>query len=1093
MIKEHLNTKLEIEIEKEYINEIIYKIFVNYIENENLLIKYNTKFDLFKRNYVEEINIHKQKILSNLSGNIFTNSFTMYNNIYRSILYIFTLGASYERFSEIDVANPFENIENIYFNIFNNQKKKKHGYNILAKKIKQNEILKKEITIYGDKIEFNNDLLDIVNLTNTTRQLDGSLLTEMKITEKIDLNSIKFKENQNLLYKIFEFLRKDASYRIEDYKMDIENVSLNDLKYNPVDELKICAWMKDIKIKINSTINEIEKKQNLMSLIFNSVIFILEEYLNNFRNLTKDSKIAFDIRSDYFTSMWNMELLKSQFVNEKASYTINYSDVDISRLKEYWRIIDDTIQKKEEISNHSPIIKENTQKIREILFSSKQKKELLKNTTLKNLFITDYKTRLLKNIAFRIKLLYLCCYNTESLFDIFFKLPEYIFSGVLTEEILQSFDDLYNDFSSQNLVTKNNIKIEIIDWIRTNPSLLNITIPDFHDKKLYFSMSLDLDKNYEFNKSFFLQEKELSLIEKQFNNIDLYTFIKLMNYLKPDPSNLINEFITEMKDIIFVLGNKSLENIRNEYKKLVCNNDHNCHIQDNNLDIEKKYSKIEVKTNEIIEKLYLSAYKFLILENSFENSQKIYEFPYSTICSTISAVLCHLNLKINNHHLLSNRDKILIIMFYLYKLEKIKLQETKSISVFRPQIFFDFKERKNELTGFSSDFINNLLKIIKGFIFVYFFDMTTSPITLDSTFIETFLGVNEIEIKNMDNNDLKDHADSVDSITFNYDKFLSNNLINLFFVDEYYDTYSNRPDTVYFLQDIENSEKIIKIGDNVRIINGINKGTYGTIINILVAKDTTKDSEEILTYMLEEYSSKGSPKVHYVRKDDLELEPMYKTVPYFFEDDYEYLFEIIFLTQTQTKNISENIEKLQKNIQMLTTIYHIIDKSDETKLNNIFLKETLNDIPFKLRPKIIKKYTDYKENIHEIKINIKYEKTTLQEKLIFLKKNEHEINKISNDIDHLFSIKEKWTYEDEKKIKEIFEYFYGKKIYDGIWVMTEESWGFEEENSKIEINLKKTNDIRLLDELLTKAGVFKNSGHYLYIKYLNPGEINKSR
>ena len=133
------------------------------------------------------------------------------------------------------------------------------------------------------------------------------------------------------------------------------------------------------------------------------------------------------------------------------------------------------------------------------------------------------------------------------------------------------------------------------------------------------------------------------------------------------------------------------------------------------------------------------------------------------------------------------------------------------------------------------------------------------------------------------------------------------------------------------------------------------------------------------------------------------------------------------------------------------------------------------------------------ENIHEIKINIKYEKTTLQEKLIFLKKNEHEINKISNDIDHLFSIKEKWTYEDEKKIKEIFEYFYGKKIYDGIWVMTEESWGFEEENSKIEINLKKTNDIRLLDELLTKAGVFKNSGHYLYIKYLNPGEINKSR
>ena len=33
---------------------------------------------------------------------------------------------------------------------------------------------------------------------------------------------------------------------------------------------------------------------------------------------------------------------------------------------------------------------------------------------------------------------------------------------------------------------------------------------------------------------------------------------------------------------------------------------------------------------------------------------------------------------------------------------------------------------------------------------------------------------------------------------------------------------------------------------------------------------------------------------------------------------------------------------------------HYGDVADETKLNNIFLKETLNDIPFKLKPKIIK-------------------------------------------------------------------------------------------------------------------------------------------
>ena len=44
-----------------------------------------------------------------------------------------------------------------------------------------------------------------------------------------------------------------------------------------------------------------------------------------------------------------------------------------------------------------------------------------------------------------------------------------------------------------------------------------------------------------------------------------------MNKLKPDPANLINKIISEMKDIVFILGNNSIENIRNNYAEFVCN------------------------------------------------------------------------------------------------------------------------------------------------------------------------------------------------------------------------------------------------------------------------------------------------------------------------------------------------------------------------------------------------------------------------------------------------------------------------------------------------------------------------------------------
>ena len=597
MIKEFIYNKLEIDIEKDYINDIIYKIFENYIENENLVIEYNSKFNLFKQKYTEEINNHKQKILSNLSRNIFTDSYSMHNNIFESVLYIFTLGASYARCSEIDLINPSEHIENIYYNIFNKQKLK-FNYLILAKKIKEEAILKKEM---GKKelIKFNNDLLDIVYLTKTTQQADGTLITEMNKIDKIDLNTGKFKANQNLLNNIFKYLRKEEGWKgTVDFNIDLENVSLNYFRYNPIDELKLCAWIKDISETINSstqnTLDISEKRIKLMSLIFNSVKLSIEHYLIYFRDLTINSELQFDRRNDS-NSRLNNEILKSKFENKNAFYTIDYIDTDISKLEEYWKKIDDTLKKsKDEISDYDEIIKENRLKIIEILFSGRQKRHLLKNTTLRNLYIRKSNTNLLKNIAFRIKLLYLCYYDTNKLFDIFVKLPSLTYSDI-SKEFSDSFNTLYNNFSSENSKTKYNIKIEIIDWIKNNSDLLSLEIFDFNHDKFYFSMSLNFSTNdYMFDKSFFLHEKQLSMIEKDFNNIDLYTFIRLMNKLKPDPANLINKIISEMKDIVFILGNNSIENIRNNYAEFVCNKNYDCYRElDNNLNID--YSKKKVK------------------------------------------------------------------------------------------------------------------------------------------------------------------------------------------------------------------------------------------------------------------------------------------------------------------------------------------------------------------------------------------------------------------------------------------------------------------------------------------------------------------
>ena len=1110
MIKEFIYNKLEIEIENDYINEIIYKIFENYIENENLVIEYNSKFNQFKQKYTEEINIHKQKILSNLSRNIFTDSYDMHNNIFESVLYIFTLGASYARCSEIDLINPSEYIENVYYNIFNKQKLRFQNL-ILAKNIKEEEILKKEM---GKKelIKFNNDLLNIVNLTKTTQQSDSTLITEMNTIDKIDLNTEKFKANQNLLNDIFKYLRKEGWKGTVDLNRDLENISLNYFRYNPIDQLKLCTWIKNISETINSsvqnTIDISEKKIRLMSLIFNSVKLSLEHYLIYFRDLTINSELQFDRRSDS-NSRLNNEILKSKFENKNAFYTIDYIDADIIKLEKYWKKIDDTLKKsKDEISDYDEIIKENRLKIIEILFSGRQKRHLLKNTTLRNLYIRKSNTELLKNIAFRIKLLYLCYYDTDKLFDIFVQLPSLTYSDI-SRELSDSFNTLYNNFSSENLITKYNIKNEIIDWIRTNSNLLSVEIFDFNHNKFYFSMSLNFSTNdYMFDKSFFLHEKQLSMIEKDFNNIDLYTFVRLMNKLKPDPTNLINKIISEMKDIVFILGNNSIEDIRYNYAEFVCNKNYDCktYINNNlNIDYSDKKSKIEVKSNEIIEKLYLSAYKFVILEH-FNDDETLDFNRFNSVCCTISAILCHINLKVTNNILLSSRDKILIIMFYIYKLKKIKFQQTTKQLSFKPQIHYDLNNRINELSGLTPEFGNNLLKIIKGFIFIYFFDMTTDVITPESEFIETFLGV----IGDMDNNDLKEHAKTVENITFNYDKFLSNNLINLFFMDENWLTYAVKEDIVYYLKNIENNEKLIKVGDHVRIITGPSPRPYGKIIDLYLTKNSIDEfSRELIIYMVEEYKPKqkdntNPPKVYHVTREDIELEPMYKTIPYFFEDDYQYLFDSVI--GAQKSNISENIEKYKGYIEMFHSIYDTINRSNETEWDDFSLEELLNDIPINHTPKIFMKYQNYnifekknlnrvkinKENIDQIKSLILHEIQSLKQKLSYLIENEQEILKIRSEISNLFSNKDKWTDKDEIRIKELFEYFYGKKTYDCVLVMTEDSWGFEEEANKIEINLKKTTDISLLNEELTKAGVFKNSGHYIYRRYLNPMEVNRN-
>ena len=300
-------------------------------------------------------------------------------------------------------------------------------------------------------------------------------------------------------------------------------------------------------------------------------------------------------------------------------------------------------------------------------------------------------------------------------------------------------------------------------------------------------------------------------------------------------------------------------------------------------------------------------------------------------------------------------------------------------------------------------------------------------------------------------------------------------------------------------EEFNNSSNDWRPGDYARIINGPNKGKFGKIIDLYI-------TDEFSTiYQLEEFIQEGdTTKVYHVTKDEIELEPMYKTIPYFFEIDYDYLFNTIILGQ-QT-NISENIEKYKGYLTMFYSIYDTINRSNEAEWNDLSLVELLNDIPFNYKPKILIKNRDYniyhkenldrvkikKENIDEIKSLLLDEIQSLKQTLNYMSENEKEILKIRSDISILLSNKDAWTKKDKIIIEKIYEYFYGKKAQDSIVVDTEgkDSWGFDEEANKIEINLKKTTDIRLLEEALTKAGIFQKSSHYTYRKYLNPTEVN---
>lgn len=1148
MVVDVLDDKFGIKLDTNYIDKLVIEIHENYLCNKKLLDKYNSQFDIFLEKYKEILDINKSEILSNLSKNIFTESYSMHNNIFKSTIGIYYSCNNFLRLQNLNLGNPKNELD--VLNI--NNKITCKGL-VLFKKIQRESILSNKFS-NNELIEFNKDMLNIVNLKNLrTGYYEDKLETIFHDEKEIDLNTENYYINENLLDNIFKYLRRNRQSEFikkNYFKKDKPNVNLYSFKYNPLEEFGKIIQQNFSEFKLISNLTDLEERNNnLILLIFLSLQNDLKKYLDSFRN--------FNIDFQYNTSKSQQSVLREKIENLYIK-SISYNDNDINKLRIYWEKLEKDIksEEKEKITNE----------ILEII-EKKYDFTVQKNISLENIYNFISKRDLLAMIAFKIKLLYICNYKK-------YELVNYKNLG----EFISNFEKLYYEFSNENQKTKKKIKESIIKFIDSEinleynklkvnmiikienseqyyklsgniddlayqnekvlvtnlkknsteildikekkiiyfPKLLDIQVLNLSNDKFFFSIPLDLNFDYNIiNQEFLFQEflfqrAIIEKIEKEFIKIDLFTFMKLINDIKINEHNSIKNIINDLNDKSIIFKNHSIDSIRKEYTNLICKDNFNCEINIKNKEqlIESKYNKLENKCNEIIEKFYLSAYKFFVLENSF----KSYDFSHNSICCTISAILCHLNLKISNNNILSTRDKIIIIMFYLYQLNIIKLQDSVSTIIYRSPLELSLRSRKNELTGLSFTFQSNILKIIKGFIFIYFYDMKDTDI-IDSSFEfkETFLGV-EGEIEN---DDLKYYVNMEERIKFNYDEFLSNNKVNLHFIDYNGERYLSNNSIFLLSKKKKINKESLKIKDHIRVTTGYYKDSIGYIVGI-------NNSEEIIKYDVMIYKNNSDEELlkKNILEEDLEPETMYnvESIKLNYDYDYDYLYKTI-QEKLGIENVAKNIKIYKKDIIKLNLIYKIINKADYADIED--LKKSIEKIPFKLKSMISKKDIDIDDLKENIKKNIKYEISEQEEILDKLEKYKINNDKLKEKINILKVNSEIDSNNYENEIEKIYNNLFGKKVYDGICIHTNTTYlealdsmgeppqlhineaGIcltcnkhytecrcgQTNESKLEINLFKTDDYKLLDELLIKTGMFKESNHYQYIKYTDIDDI----
>jgi hypothetical protein len=152
-----------------------------------------------------------------------------------------------------------------------------------------------------------------------------------------------------------------------------------------------------------------------------------------------------------------------------------------------------------------------------------------------------------------------------------------------------------------------------------------------------------------------------------------------------------------------------------------------------------------------------------------------YELCCNSVCCAISAIFVYINLKINNGHELSDRDKTLLIVLYLTLANYDKLIPDNIPALQLLDSFpyeFNFKgsdEYEDSYTycykkGMSPLVCKKLLKCYKGILYLYMADMTTDKIDGDTIFTE--------------NNHFGE-----DEIIFDYTELIANNNIGVVLTD----------------------------------------------------------------------------------------------------------------------------------------------------------------------------------------------------------------------------------------------------------------------------------------------------------------------